>query len=168
MLFVQDALGVGASGAVFGLIGLAVVVGTRYKERLPQRLGRIIGLRLLPFIGLDLLLGAFVLPHFNYHVNNAAHLGGLFTGVVGGAILTPEIFSYREREKKIVIGLAAALVGLAVASGVMIVLPTFTNSGETVERQVDRVSPADLPDYIAGYEKEILKRPYDPRCLRGS
>ena len=160
--FVQDALGVGASGAVFGLIGVAVALGIRYKDRLPRRLGRILGLRLLPFVGIDLFLGFYVLPHFNYNVNNAAHLGGLFTGFVGGIVLAPEIFSHREREKKIVAGLVTALVGLAIVSGVMTVLHALTDSVKTVERQVDRVSPADLPDYIAGYEKEILKRPYDP------
>ena len=164
LLFVQNALGVGASGAVFGLIGVAVVLGIRYKDRLPRRLGRIFGLRLVPFIGIDLLLGFFVLPHFNYNVNNAAHLGGLFTGVIGGIVLTPEIFSYRGREKRIVTGLTAALVALTIASGVMPILHAFTNSEKTVEQQGDTVSPADLPDYIASYEKKILERAYDPEA----
>lgn len=164
LLFVQNALGVGASGAVFGLIGVAIALGLRYKDRLPQRLGRIIGLRLLPFIGIDLLLGFFVLPHFNYNVNNAAHISGLLTGFIGGIILTPELFSYRGLEKRIVVGLTAALVALTIASGVMPVLHAFTNSGETVERQVDRVSPADLTDYIKSHEKIILTRPYDPNA----
>ena len=162
--FVQDAFGVGASGAVFGLIGVAITLGIRYKDRLPRRLGRILGLRLLPFVGLDILLGFFVLPYFNYNVNNAAHLGGLFTGVIGGIVLAPEIYSYRKRERKIVAGLTAAIVGLAIASGIMPVLHALTNSGERVEQQVGRVSPADLPDYIKSYEEKILKRPYDPNA----
>ena len=162
--FVRNALGVGASGAVFGLIGVAVALGIRYKERLPRRLGRILGLRLLPFIGIDILLGFFVFPHFNYNVNNAAHLGGLFAGFVGGLVLAPEIFSYREREKKIVAGLTVALVGLAIASGVMPVLHALTNSRETVKQQADTVPPADLTDYIESHEKTILKSPYDPNA----
>ena len=162
--FVQNALGVGASGAVFGLIGVAVATGIRYKDRLPRKLGRILGLRLLPFIVIDLLLGFFILPQFNYNVNNAAHLGGLFTGFVGGMALTPEIFSYGRSEKRIVAGLTVALVALTIASGVMPVLHALTNSGETVERQVDRVSPADLTDYIKSHEKKILERPYDPNA----
>ena len=162
--FVRNALGVGASGAVFGLIGVAVALGLRYKERLPRRLGRILGLRLLPFIGIDILLGFFVFPNFNYNVNNAAHLGGLFAGFVGGLVLAPEIFSYREREKKIVAGLTVALVGLAIASGVMPVLHALTNSRETVKQQVDTVPPTDLTDYIASHEKTILKSPYDPNA----
>ncbi len=164
LFFVRNALGVGASGAVFGLIGVAVALGIRYKDRLPRRLGRILGLRLLPFIAIDLLLGFFVLPHFNYNVNNAAHLGGLFTGFVGGTVLTPEIFSYGEREKRIVAGLTAALVALTIASGVMPVLYALTNSGKTVERQIDSVSPTDLTDYIKSHEKKILERPYDPNA----
>ena len=164
LAFVREAFGVGASGAVFGLIGVAVALGIRYKDRLPRRLGRILGLRLLPFVGIDLFLGLFVLPHFNYNVNNAAHLGGLFTGFAIGIVLAPEIYSYREREKRIVTGLTVALVGLAIASGVMPILHALTDSGKTVEAQVGPVSPADLPDYIANYEKEILKRPYAPNA----
>ena len=164
LLFVQNALGVGASGAVFGLIGVAVALGLRYKDRLPRRLGRILGLRLLPFIGIDLLLGFFVLPHFNYNVNNAAHISGLLTGFIGGLVLTPEIFSYRERERRIVAGLTAALVALTIASGVIPVLHALNNSGKTVEGQLDTVSPADLADHIKSYEKRILTRPYDPNA----
>ncbi len=164
LLFVRDALGVGASGAVFGLIGVAIALGIRYKDRLPRRLGRILGLRLLPFVGIDLFLGFYVLPHFGYNVNNAAHLSGLFAGFVGGMVLAPAIYSHHEGEKKIVTGLVTVLVGLAVVSGVMTVLHASTNSVETVERQVDRVSPADLPNYIKSYEKEILRRPYDPNA----
>ena len=164
LAFVRDAFGVGASGAIFGLIGVAIALGIRYKDRLPRRLGRILGLRLLPFVGIDLFLGLFVLPHFNYNVNNAAHLGGLFTGFAIGMVLAPEIYSYRAREKKIVVGLTAALVGLTIASGVMPVLHGLTDSGKTVEGQVGPVSPADLPDYIANYEKEVLRRPYAPNA----
>ena len=162
--FVQDAFGVGASGAVFGLIGLAITLGIRYKDRLPRRLGRILGLRLLPFVAIDLLLGLFVFPRFNYNVNNAAHLGGLFTGFIGGIVLTPEIFSYRVVEKRVVTGLAAALVTLAIASGVTPVLRVLSNPVETVERQTDSISPAELPDYIKSYEKKILTRAYEPNA----
>ena len=162
--FVQNALGVGASGAVFGLIGVAITLGIRYKDRLPRRLGRILGLRLLPFVVIDLLLGFLIFPHFNFNVNNAAHLGGLITGFVGGIALTPEIFSTRARERKIVVGLTAALVALTIASGVMPVLYVLTNSGKTDERQADRVSPADLTDYIKSHEKQILTRSYDPNA----
>lgn len=154
----HDAVGAGASGAIFGLVGVAVALGVRYKDRLPQRQRRIFGLRLLPFIGIDILLGVVFTQ-----INNAAHLGGLFTGFVGALVLAPEIYTQREHETKIVAGLATALVGLAIASGVMTALHTFTNSAETVERRTDTVSPADLPDYIARYEKEILQRRYDPR-----
>ena len=162
LLFVQNALGVGASGAVFGLIGVAVALGIRYKDRLPRGLGRILGLRLLPFIGIDLLFGFFVLPHFNYNVNNAAHLGGLLTGFIGGMVLAPEIFSYRKREKRIVAGLTAALVALTIGSGVMPILHALTDSEEMVEQQVDRFSRANLLSYIEDYENKALKGPYDP------
>ena len=162
--FVQNALGVGASGAVFGLIGVAVALGIRYKDRLPRRLGRILGLRLLPFIAIDIFLGFFVFPHFNYNVNNAAHLGGLFTGFVGGLVLAPEVFSYHRRERQIVTGLTVVLVGLAIASGTIPVLRGLTNSRETVKQLPDATSPNDLTDYIRRHETRILKSPYDPEA----
>ena len=46
----------------------------------------------------------------------------------------------------------------------MPVLHVLTNSEETVERQVDTVSPAELTDYIKNHEKKILERPYDPNA----
>lgn len=162
--FVQNALGVGASGAVFGLVGVAVALGIRYKDRLPQRLGRILGLRLLPFIAIDIFLGFFVFPHFNYNVNNAAHLGGLFTGFVGGLVLAPEVFSHHGRERQIVTGLTVVLVGLSIASGTIPVLRGVTNSRETVKQLPDAASPTDLTDYIRRHETRILKSPYDPEA----
>ena len=159
--FVQEAFGVGASGAVFGLIGLAIALGLRYSDRLPRRLGRILGLRLLPFVGIDIFLGFFVFPYFNYNVNNAAHLGGLFTGFVGGLVLSPKIYSYSNGEKRIVAGLVTVLVGLAIGSGVMLVLHVLTNSARTVEHQADSSSPSEFSDYIKSYEQKILQLPYD-------
>ncbi len=158
----RDVVGAGASGAIFGLIGVIVALGLRYKNYLPRRQRRIFGLRLLPFIGIDLLLGV-VFPQ----INNAAHLGGLVTGFAGAMILAPEIYTDREHETKVVAGLATALAGLVITSGLITVLHYFTDSAETVEKRMGTTFPslpsADLPTHIERYEKAIQNRGYDPR-----
>ena len=94
LIFVRVAIGAGASGAIFGLMGVVVALGLRHKDRLPLRRGRVFGMRLLPFIVLDVALG-FIIPH----INIAAHLGGLAIGFIAGLILPPAIYArWRARE----------------------------------------------------------------------
>ncbi|MCZ6680479.1 MAG: rhomboid family intramembrane serine protease [Candidatus Poribacteria bacterium] len=161
--FVQDAPGVGASGAIFGLMGVVVAIGIRHKEQLPRRRGQIFGLRLLPFIAIDVLLG-FVFPQ----INNAAHLGGLVTGFIFAMILVPEIYTNRERETKAVTAFATALFGLVIASGAITVWHYFTDSADVVQKRMGTAfrlpSAEDLPAAIKRYEKEIRKRGYNRRA----
>ena len=163
--FVQhNSVGAGASGAIFGLMGVLIALGLRYKNYIPRRRGRIFGLRILPFIGIDIILG-FIIPP----INNAAHLGGLFTGFAGAMIFAPEIYANRERETKIVVGFASVLASLVIASGVIAALHYFTDSAEKVEKRMNTAfsmphpKTEDFPGYIENYEKGVLKRPYDPR-----
>ncbi len=72
----QNTLSVGASGAIFALIGASLVYFLVTKNRLLQR-------EFLMIIGLNLLIG-FV-PGTN--IDNWAHLGGLVGGIIIGAIL---------------------------------------------------------------------------------
>ena len=83
LIFVRAAIGAGASGAIFGLMGVVVALGLRHKERLPLRRGRVFGMRLLPFIALDVALG-FIIPH----INISAHVGGLAVGFGAGIDFT--------------------------------------------------------------------------------
>lgn len=79
---------VGASGAIFGLLGgvfgYAIRRGT-FSARDP-----VIG-QLLLLTGINLFLG-FSIPN----VSNAAHLGGLAGGLVYGFLLAPTIFSQKK------------------------------------------------------------------------
>ncbi len=79
-------LSVGASGAIFGLIGL--LFGTGFRKDTPGLLKSITGSTLLPMILINVFLG-FTVPS----INNAAHLGGLFSGMIFG-ISTPVLRSY--------------------------------------------------------------------------
>ena len=73
---------VGASGAIFGLLGAAVVFGFRFRGILPARIRRVLTVGLLPWVALNLVIG-FVIPG----IDNAAHLGGLITGCAVALVL---------------------------------------------------------------------------------
>lgn len=66
----------GASGALFGLVGVLFVFGIKFRHELPEGFKRAFGTGLLPMIFLNLFIG-FVLRGF---IDNAAHLGGLTAG----------------------------------------------------------------------------------------
>ena len=72
----EDLPAAGASGALFGLVGVLFVFGIKYRHELPEGFKRVFGTGLLPIIFINLFIG-FVGRSF---IGNAAHLGGLFTG----------------------------------------------------------------------------------------
>lgn len=83
----------GASGLVFGTLGAAVTLGLRHHQRLGRRVRRYFGLWVLPF-----LLIVFGFGIGNPSVDQASHLGGLVSGLVGGSVLSlrsPHHFSLR-------------------------------------------------------------------------
>jgi len=72
----HDSPSAGASGALFGLIGVLFVFGIKFRNELPEGFKRAFGTGLLPVIVLNLFIG-FMGQGF---IDNAAHLGGLFSG----------------------------------------------------------------------------------------
>jgi rhomboid protease GluP len=75
-----NAVGVGASGAIFGLAGALIAVLTRGRFNVPPEAIRSTRRSLLSFAGYNLLFGA-VVPG----IDNMAHVGGLLMGLVLGA-----------------------------------------------------------------------------------
>ena len=71
-----DVPSAGASGALFGLVGVLFVFGIKYRHELPEGFKRVFGTGLLPIIFINLFIG-FVGRSF---IGNSAHLAGLFTG----------------------------------------------------------------------------------------
>jgi len=72
----------GASGAIFGILGALLAAYWRNKEALPFSIVRSEAAAVLVFVGVA-LLGGF----FYKGVDNAAHLGGLVTGLLLGVTL---------------------------------------------------------------------------------
>ena len=73
---IQDEPSVGASGALFGLVGVLFVFGIKFRRELPEGFKRAFGTGLLPMILLNLFIG-YVGRGL---IDNAAHLGGLVAG----------------------------------------------------------------------------------------
>jgi rhomboid protease GluP len=76
---------VGASGAIFGLQGAAIMLFRRHRERLLIR-DRRVGLVLIVWALFTIAQG-FLTPY----VDNGAHLGGFLAGLVFGRFLTPVV-----------------------------------------------------------------------------
>lgn len=75
MTFAGNYCSIGASGAIFGLMGSLVYFGYHYRVYL----GNIIKSQIIPLILMNLALG-FIIPG----IDNSAHIGGL----IGGALIT--------------------------------------------------------------------------------
>jgi rhomboid protease GluP len=75
-VFSPQATSAGASGAIFGLFGVMATFAFRYRKEIPPMLSREIRRRVLPIIAINLLFGFSVKI-----VDNAAHIGGLLSGV---------------------------------------------------------------------------------------
>lgn len=73
MAFLQDSASLGASGAIFGLLGSLVYFGYHYRVYL----GTVIKSQIIPLILINLLIG-FTIPG----IDNSAHIGGLIGGVL--------------------------------------------------------------------------------------
>ena len=72
----HDEPSAGASGALFGLVGVLFVFGIKFRHELPEGFKRAFGTGLLPMIVLNLFIG-YVGRGI---IDNAAHLGGLAAG----------------------------------------------------------------------------------------
>ena len=71
-----DVPSAGASGALFGLVGVLFVFGIKYRHELPEGFKRAFGTGLLPVIIFNLFIG-YAGKDF---IDNSAHLGGLVAG----------------------------------------------------------------------------------------
>jgi rhomboid protease GluP len=85
LMFLTDAISLGASGAVYGLLGIAIVHLLVYKKVNAKLLLQIA----LIFIVISLLTSIFS------NVNHFAHLGGIIFGLLFGILYNPARFKKR-------------------------------------------------------------------------
>jgi len=132
-----DVIAVGASGAIFGIAGILIVLLSNRKLNLPwEELKRLRG-QVILFAVINLALG--IAPQFSGgisaadwarlhvnpsnipHIDNSAHVGGLLSGLLLGLPLLPKMTTgkanYRARQRVTftVAALALSLVGYALS-----------------------------------------------------
>ncbi len=74
----------GASGALFGLVGVLFVFGIKYRHELPEGFKRAFGTGMVPIILLNLGIGFLA----RGVIDNAAHMGGLLSGAAFAAVVS--------------------------------------------------------------------------------
>ena len=146
---VNDFPSAGASGALFGLIGVLFVFGIKFRNELPDGFKRAFGTGLLPVIMINLFIG-FVARGL---IDNAAHLGGLVSGAVLALIV-----DYRRPGQRPSIALSwhalqiAALVLVAVSF--FQVVKHFRDAPASVTQAASQVVSAKYSDYLV-YQKAL-------------
>lgn len=104
---------IGASGAIFGIVGCLLAAIFTKSNKLPPELVRSIRSSMLGFVGYSLVMG-FVVGF----IDNAAHIGGLVGGMLMGLVLAekfdPDEFR-RQAPVRIFAALALALLMLGLA-----------------------------------------------------
>jgi rhomboid protease GluP len=101
----------GASGAVFGIAGLLITTFWMGNLPIPRERTSAIMSSLLGFAGFNLLFGAAI-PG----ISNSAHIGGLFTGLVLGGLMAPQL-TRNPRESR---GMRWLILGVATMALVLV------------------------------------------------
>ncbi|MCF6298065.1 MAG: rhomboid family intramembrane serine protease [Flavobacteriaceae bacterium] len=83
---------VGASGAIFGMYGL--FLSLMLTKKFHAKFSKSFLMSTIIFVGFNLLMG------LTGGIDNAAHIGGLFSGFIIGLILTPILKKRRKKRKK--------------------------------------------------------------------
>jgi membrane associated rhomboid family serine protease len=100
----------GASGALFGLVGAGIVFPIRYRRLVASRARRAILRQLLFVAGLNLFIG-FAYP--SMRLDNWAHLGGLAGGGLAAMFLIPDIIDPGPERRLSRIAVSAMLYAAA-------------------------------------------------------
>jgi rhomboid protease GluP len=108
-------VGAGASGAVFGIAGILIVLLSNHKLPIPkfelQRLRKSV----IQFAGLNLVIGLATIALPIIRIDNLAHVGGFLLGLALGVPLIPKMTSGRVRylnRQKITFAAAAFFLSL--------------------------------------------------------
>jgi rhomboid protease GluP len=111
-------VGAGASGAVFGIAGILIVLLSNKRLPIPWEELRRLRTSVLRFAGINLLIGASTtLPIISDHIriDNSAHIGGFLSGLALGPALLPRMTSGRTsylNRQKLTFAAAAFILSL--------------------------------------------------------
>jgi rhomboid protease GluP len=108
--------GAGASGAVFGIAGILIVLLSN--RRLPFPWAELKRLRssVVKFAAINLVIGlSTMVVHVGIRIDNSAHIGGFLSGLALGAPLVPRMTAGREAylsRQKITFAVACLILAL--------------------------------------------------------
>lgn len=135
--FVPAASG-GASGAIYGLVGVLLVFGVKYRHELPKRVSKALTMGMLPWVAFSIGIGFLD----SIPMDNGAHLGGLFSG---GLLVLITRSKLRPAPDTSRLGNKLAWAGASIALGAL--LWTGVHWGQEVSRCVT----GDRQQYFACY-----------------
>ena len=151
----QSSVSVGASGAVFGVLGALLAVSWQYRHRLPPHDNRRLWMGLGLFVVYSLVHGLV-----QTNVDNAAHIGGLAAGLLLGLLLRgrfDQATAAGSRPLRAGMGLVATFV--AVAYGVLATPIPRVWPGALYEAQDTlRVLTPQFQQTFKGLEVAALRR----------
>jgi rhomboid protease GluP len=111
----DSSVGAGASGAVFGIAGILIVLLSNRQLPIPWEELRRLRRSVIQFAVLNLVIGGATIFFDVIRIDNMAHLGGFFSGLGLGVPLAPRMTFGRQRylrRQKITFGAAALLLAL--------------------------------------------------------
>lgn len=166
----DDVPSVGASGAIFGIVGVFLACAWRQRQVWPKRLLR--SARMLAFQCIGLLAVFQFAPGLKDVVDNAGHLGGFFFGLVGGSIICQPVGQVTRASRSIrnltiaVVIAGTVAVGITQYPGPMIDFPVeFQRLGELEEdanREIQSIESRlqagalSMPEAAAEYKEDVL------------
>ena len=133
-----DEPSVGASGALFGLLGAALVFGFMHRKQLPEAMGRRLRASLVFWLLVNLALG-FVFPFLDHW----GHIGGLAAGLslavlLGNDLLAPRGSPLAVRAAAMTAaGLVVVCLGLGIWNRVTVSYATLADWLQAVEEAQD-------------------------------
>ena len=111
----HDETGVGASGAVFGIAGILIVLLSNRKLPIPWEELRRLRRSVIQFAVLNLVIGAATIFGGPIRIDNFAHIGGFISGLALGIPLVPRMTAGRQRyllRQKITFAASALVLSL--------------------------------------------------------
>ena len=145
----QTHVAVGASGAIFGVMGALLVAVMRHQDRMPAAYSKRLKTGLGVFIVLSLLFG-FIQPG----IDNAAHIGGLLAGMLCGLVVTAPAGTHSSSGDRNL----RLLGGTVVFGALVMAMVQFSPPAKHDMRVIfhDMQAWADLQPQFIAYQKALL------------
>ncbi len=115
----REAVSVGASGAIFGVVGALLAAIITKRHHLPPSIAVSMRNSLLFFAGYSLFMGFTVA-----HIDNGAHIGGLVCGFAMGSVMA-ERFDWQQYQNQAVTRAATAIaIAMVLAFAIWKMVPS--------------------------------------------